>query len=61
MRRTLALLAFAFLLFTLPAFAVEKGIARTGLNRVALVVGNSSYSGEIGRLGNPLRDVRNLL
>ncbi|MDP7462976.1 MAG: hypothetical protein QF614_00635 [SAR324 cluster bacterium] len=41
MRRTLTLLAFATLLFTLPIYATEKGIARTGLNRVALVVGNS--------------------
>ena len=54
------LLAFAFLLFTLPAFGAGKGVALTGLNRVALVVGNSNYSGEIGRLGNPVNDVRTM-
>ena len=53
------LLSFAFLLFTLPAFGAGKGIALTG-NRVALVVGNSNYSGEIGRLGNPVNDVRTM-
>ena len=53
------LLAFAFLLFTLPAFGA-KGVALTGLNRVALVVGNSNYSGEIGRLRNPVNDVRTM-
>ena len=58
MRHTL--LALAFLLFTLPAFGADKGIARTGLNRVALVVGNSNYSGEIGRLANPVNDVRTM-
>ena len=35
--RQQVLLAFAFLLFTLPAYAEEKGVALTGLNRVALV------------------------
>ena len=54
------LLALTILLFTLPAYAEEKGIALTGLNRVALVVGNSNYSGEIGRLGNPVNDVRTM-
>ena len=54
------LLAFAFLLFTLPAFGAGKGVALTGLNRVALVVGNSNYSGEIGRLRNPVNDVRTM-
>jgi len=32
----------AFLLFTLPSYAAGKGVALTGLNRVALVVGNST-------------------
>ena len=41
LQRQLISLAFATLLFTLPIYATEKGIARTGLNRVALVVGNS--------------------
>ena len=59
MNRIFLSLAFAFLLFTLPAYAEEKGVALTG-NRVALVVGNSNYSGEIGRLGNPVNDVRTM-
>ena len=54
------LLALAFLLFALPAYGADKGVALTGLNRVALVVGNSNYSGEIGRLGNPVNDVRTM-
>ena len=54
------LLGLAFLLITLPAFGAGKGVALTGLNRVALVVGNSNYSGEIGRLGNPVNDVRTM-
>ena len=41
LQRQLISLAFATLLFTVPLSAAEKGIARTGLNRVALVVGNS--------------------
>jgi hypothetical protein len=36
------LLAFAFLLFALPSYAAGKGVALAGLNRVALVVGNST-------------------
>ena len=52
------LLAFAFLLFTLPAYAEEKGIALTGLNRVALVVGNSAY--KFAPLRNPVNDARTM-
>jgi len=50
------LLALAILLITLPAFGADKGIARTGLNRVALVVGNSAYKDS--PLRNPVNDAR---
>ena len=42
------LLAFAFLLFTLSAFATERGVKRVGTSgtedRHALVIGNSAYT-----------------
>ena len=50
------LLAFAFLLFTVPAFGADKGVSLTGLNRVALVVGNSAYKDS--PLRNPVNDAR---
>ena len=42
------LLAFAFLLFTLPLSATERGVKRVGTSgtedRHALVIGNSTYT-----------------
>jgi len=51
-------LAFAFLLFTVPVFGADKGVALTGLNRVALVVGNSAY--KFAPLRNPVNDARTM-
>ena len=54
------LLAFAFLLFTVPIFAAEtRGVKRvetfSTVARHALVIGNSKYE-QVGRLRNPVND-----
>ena len=57
------LLAFAFLLFTLPAFGAERGVKRVETSstvaRHALVIGNSAYT-QTAPLRNPVNDAKSM-
>ena len=57
------LLAFAFLLFTLPLSATERGVKRVETyataDRHALVIGNSAYT-QTSPLRNPVNDAKSM-
>ena len=63
MKRTILISVVVLLAFSFSLQAAEKGIARVNTDlskRVALIIGNSNYSANVGPLRNPVNDARTM-